>query len=249
MNFRSINARVESRLRKPAQALMRQKILRPDIDRADKSLGRKSIAMSPSSEAPIRSNTTWPNPLRARRFDRRAAALLPGELHAVRCRRASQPIATEPAGARQRAMLGRVGGKLVHDQAERLHRLRPQIHLRSAAPRTCRHRSRRTARAGPAAVPPASRPASRAEPEGRANRRAPGCSRAARFSKSSMSSERRAIMCVSPCTTASRFLVRCDSSRSVKARCSLYSRFSVMSRCTAATPATRCRRHRRSARR
>ena len=169
---------------------------------------------------------------------RRPAALLPGELHALAP--AVPADRHRPGRARQRAMLGRVGGKLVHDQAERLHRLRPQIAPAVRRPRTCRRRSRRTARAGPAAAPPASPPANRAGPVGRANRRAPGCSRAA-ASRNPRCRPRAARSCgVSPCTTASMFLVRCDSSRSVKARCSSYWRRSVMSRCTAATPTTRC---------
>ena len=91
--------------------------------------GRNSVAIAPSSEAPMRSNTTWPKPLRAGGSTARAAAL--GQVSATPFVRVARPVDRDRARLdRERAMLGRVGGELVHDQPERLHRLRLQKNLR-----------------------------------------------------------------------------------------------------------------------
>src|SRR6476659_6045317 len=114
--------RIAGAPRPPLGALSgRNQVIRRNRDVADEPLGSevdRNIAIQRSPDA---LEYDLPEALAFRLPDRRPAALQPIELDPV-IAWITPPTDCNRAGrARQRAVLGRVGGKLMHNQAERLH--------------------------------------------------------------------------------------------------------------------------------
>src|SRR6188474_3019193 len=97
--------------RKP---LMRQEVYRPYGDRTDEPLWAEIDRDGAVERGPDPLEHHLPEALVARCRDRRPAAFPPGQLHAALL--AVPADRHRPCRVRQRAVLGRIGGELVHDQ-------------------------------------------------------------------------------------------------------------------------------------